>query len=77
MLDGRGGVLPAVLPKLADDAWLYIEAPHDAQAAPPGDWLLHREGRTREVRYALYRRRRAGATDTLDTDPAGDPAAPN
>ena len=72
-----GGVLPALMPKLADEAWLYIEAPHDAQAAPPGDWRLHREGRTREVRYALYRRRGAGAAATLDTDPAGDPAAPN
>jgi 16S rRNA (guanine966-N2)-methyltransferase len=41
---------------LADDASIYVEAPVDAVPHVPGDWLLHREGRTREVRYALYRR---------------------
>jgi 16S rRNA (guanine966-N2)-methyltransferase len=71
-----GGVLPALAPRLAPTAWLYVEAPHDAQAAPPDEWDLHREGRTREVRYALYRRRAAGAAATLRPDPAGDPAAP-
>lgn len=51
-----GGVLPALVPKLSKDAWLYIEAPHDADSRPPADWRLHREGRTRDVHYALYRR---------------------
>jgi 16S rRNA (guanine966-N2)-methyltransferase len=71
-----GGVLPALVPHLAPRAWLYVEAPHQAQAAPPGEWDLHREGHTREVRYALYRRRAAGAADTLRHDPAGEPPAP-
>ena len=67
-----GGVLPALAPKLARDAWLYVEAPHGADSAPPPDWALHREGRTREVHYALYRRRPPGATATLAPDPARD-----
>ena len=60
-----GGVLPALLPRLSRDAWLYVEAPATDDAAPPPGWRLHREGRTREVRYALYRRA-----------PADPPAAP-
>ena len=51
-----GGVLPALAPKLADDAWLYVESPAGVAPAPPPDWRLHREGGTREVRFALYRR---------------------
>jgi len=51
-----GGVLPALAPKLAGDAWLYVESPADLAPAPPPGWRLHREGRTREVRFALYRR---------------------
>ena len=50
-----GGVLPALAPKLAADAWLYVESPLEAPSLPP-EWVLHREGRTRDVRYALYRR---------------------
>ncbi|MFC3816059.1 16S rRNA (guanine(966)-N(2))-methyltransferase RsmD [Lysobacter sp. GCM10012299] len=49
-------VLPLVAARLGPDAWLYVEAPHDAAPQLPPDWRLHREGRTREVRYALYRR---------------------
>ena len=59
-----GGVLPALVPKLAPDAWLYVEAPVDAAPRLPSDWLLHREGRTREVRYALYRRQGTLAHDS-------------
>jgi 16S rRNA (guanine966-N2)-methyltransferase len=47
--------LAALLPKLAAGAWLYLESPVDVALALPGDWHLHREGRTREVRYALFR----------------------
>jgi 16S rRNA (guanine966-N2)-methyltransferase len=45
-----------VLPQLAPRAWLYLESAADAAVLLPADWQLHREGRTREVRYALYRR---------------------
>ncbi|HEV8695618.1 MAG TPA: 16S rRNA (guanine(966)-N(2))-methyltransferase RsmD [Lysobacter sp.] len=69
-----GGVLPALVPKLASDAWLYIEAPHEADSTPAKDWVLHREGRTRDVHYALYRRRPLGTAVTLAPEPAG-PAA--
>lgn len=41
---------------LAPQAMIYVEAPRDAVFAPPAHWALHREGSTREVRYALYRR---------------------
>ena len=51
-----GGVLPALAPKLAADAWLYVESPLDTAPSLPPEWALHREGRTRDVRYALYRR---------------------
>ena len=51
-----GGVLPALAPKLAADAWLYVESPLDTAPSLPSEWALHREGRTRDVRYALYRR---------------------
>jgi 16S rRNA (guanine966-N2)-methyltransferase len=51
-----GGVLPALLPRLREDGWLYIEAPATDDAPPPPGWRLHREGRTREVSFALYRR---------------------
>lgn len=52
-------VWPALLPLLAPSAWLYAEAPADAPVRLPAEWDLHREGATREVRYALYRRRPA------------------
>ncbi|MFA4629197.1 16S rRNA (guanine(966)-N(2))-methyltransferase RsmD [Xanthomonas perforans] len=63
------GLWPAVLEHLpahvAADAWLYLEAPADAPPLLPAGWHLHREGATREVRYALYRR----AAATLKSDP--------
>lgn len=52
-------VWPLLLPRLAPSAWLYVEAPADAAIALPAQWDRHREGATREVRYALYRRRPA------------------
>ena len=54
------GLWPAVLAalpaRLAADAWLYLESPAGHAPALPADWALHREGGTRDVRYALYRR---------------------
>ena len=74
-------VLPALLPGLAADGWLYIESPPAAAPALPADWALHREGGTRDVRFALYRRRPASVQPplpaaTLGTDPAGPSARP-
>ena len=72
----------AAEPCLADQAWLYLEcpAPAEGHAAsgpavdPRPDWALHREGRTRDVRYALYRRSAAGTgTGGRDTGSAHTP----
>ena len=49
-------VLASLPPWLADDAWLYLEAPPGAFAPDPAEWLPHREAGTREVHYALYRK---------------------
>jgi 16S rRNA (guanine966-N2)-methyltransferase len=49
-------VFAALPPWLAEAAWLYVESPADADAAPGPGFALHREGRTREARHALYRR---------------------
>jgi len=68
------GVLASLLPWVSDDAWLYVEAPPGAEAAPGSEWLPHREGRTRQVHYALYRRRRDAAA-TLAPDSRADGAA--
>jgi 16S rRNA (guanine966-N2)-methyltransferase len=48
--------LALLAPWLADDAWLYLESPATADVTPGPGWSLHREGRTRETRHALYRR---------------------
>ena len=47
--------LPAIDRVLSPDAWLYIEAPIDERITLPG-WTRHRDGSTRDVRYALWRR---------------------
>jgi 16S rRNA (guanine966-N2)-methyltransferase len=58
--------IDALPPWLADEAWLYLETPRSQTmpaepAAEPGlGWALHREGSTRDVRYALYLFRRPG-----------------
>jgi 16S rRNA (guanine966-N2)-methyltransferase len=72
-----GGVLPALAPKLAADAWLYVESPLEGTPSLPPDWALHREGRTRDVRYALYRRQGRPPDQprvTLDADSIADGA---
>lgn len=72
-------VLAGLLPLLAEGAWLYVEAPLAESVVLPPDWSLHREGHTREVRYALYRHRvspltatGAGQTQGSDTPAAVD-----
>ncbi|MFC3550031.1 16S rRNA (guanine(966)-N(2))-methyltransferase RsmD [Lysobacter cavernae] len=69
-------VLPRLSAKLKADAWLYVEAPLAAEPTLPAGWRLHREGRTREVRYAVYRRS-AAAADTLAGTPASDDNGPS
>lgn len=63
------GLWPSVFERLpahlAAEAWLYLEAPADLALQLPAGWHLHREGGTRQVRYALYRR----AAATLNGDP--------
>ncbi|WP_115528011.1 MULTISPECIES: 16S rRNA (guanine(966)-N(2))-methyltransferase RsmD [Xanthomonas] len=63
------GLWPSVFERLpahlATEAWLYLEAPADLALQLPAGWHLHREGGTRQVRYALYRR----AAATLNGDP--------
>ncbi len=49
-------VLERLPPWLAAEAWLYLETPLGAQVDTGPVWALHREGATREVLYALYRR---------------------
>lgn len=62
--------LRALSPRMKRDAWLYVESPADLAPAMPDGWRLHREGRTREVRHALYRRV-AQPADTLRADVDG------
>lgn len=53
--DGAWAATIALLdPWLSDAAWLYLESPDSSD--PGHGWQLHREGRTREARHALYRR---------------------
>ena len=71
-------VMPRLLPKLAAHAWVYVESPLLSSPSLPPDWALHREGSTREVSYAVYRRRPSGPAPaaTLAPDPAGPCASP-
>ena len=66
-------VFELLSPWLADGAWLYVEAPLEATPMPGVGWIPHREGHTREVRYALYRRP-AGAAVTLAANSRPDGA---
>ena len=47
--------LAALAPWLANDAWIYLESPRAAAPVVGPGWVVHREGSTRDVRYALYR----------------------
>ena len=48
--------IAAILPLMAEGAWLYVEAPANTDIRMPTGWFLHREGGTREVAYRLWRR---------------------
>ncbi|MDL5366324.1 16S rRNA (guanine(966)-N(2))-methyltransferase RsmD [Xanthomonas sp. NCPPB 2654] len=49
-------VLQRLPARLAPCAWLYLESPAGHAPALPAQWALYREGGSREVRAALYRR---------------------
>lgn len=61
--------LAALAPRLAAGARVYVESPAAVAPAVPAGWALHREGRTRDVRYALYRTPGLHTADTLRPDP--------
>jgi 16S rRNA (guanine966-N2)-methyltransferase len=61
----------ALLPWLADRAWVYVEIARSAAFDPPPGWILHRQGQTREVRHLLYRTERLSGTGTLSTSSLG------
>jgi 16S rRNA (guanine966-N2)-methyltransferase len=42
--------------RLLESAWIYVESPAGAELDLPQNWMLHREGRAGDVRFALYRR---------------------
>lgn len=54
-LDLWAPALDAVLPLMAAEGWLYVEAASGRLPPLPSGWRPHREGRTREVDYALWR----------------------
>ena len=70
--DGLWEAALAALPEIMNaGAWLYLESPADHAPVAPGGWLLHREGRTREARYSLYRR---AGEPAVKLDPVASPA---
>ncbi|MEL1263809.1 16S rRNA (guanine(966)-N(2))-methyltransferase RsmD [Pseudoxanthomonas putridarboris] len=60
--------LAGLEPRLASGAWVYLESPADTVPPVPAGWALHREGRTRDVRFALYRAPAGQGAATLRPD---------
>ena len=50
------GVLALLPSRMSDHASVYLETPIGHAPILPAEWALYRENRTRDVRYALYRR---------------------
>jgi len=75
--DCSAQVLSLLPPWLAEEAWLYLEGPRQASPPPAEGWIPHREGGTREVQYALFRRARPApaAAATLAAEPGPDGTA--
>ncbi len=64
-------------PWLAPGAWIYVESPVKKQPTTPAGWRLHREGQTREVRFALFQSgngqgEESAATLADDSNPQGE-----
>lgn len=69
--------LARLAPWLAPGAWIYVESPLKMQPSVPAGWRLHREGQTREVRFALFqsgngRGQASAATLAGDSHPQGE-----
>ena len=67
-------------PWLAPDAWIYVETPVKTAPVLPSGWRPHREGQTRDVRYALFRSGNgsppeSAATIAGEPNPQGNPSA--
>jgi len=60
-------VIPRLTRHIGAGAWMYVEAPAHLRHPLPPEWMLHREGGTREVGYALYRHAAATLHDDLNT----------
>ena len=41
---------------LTPSAWIYLEAPRQAEPVAPANWTVHRQGTAGDVLYTLYRR---------------------
>ncbi len=72
--------LAALGPWLAPGALVYVESALGVDPGIPPGWVLHRDGRTREVQFALWQPGSGPAGDgaaTLpgDSDPQGFPTA--
>lgn len=61
-----------LVPWLAPGALIYVEAPQAGWPALPAGWGLHREGRTREVRFGLFAAGGGSGPESADTL-AGEP----
>jgi 16S rRNA (guanine966-N2)-methyltransferase len=55
----------ALQPRLADQAWVYVEIAHGQAFEPPAGWQLHRQSQSREVRHLLFRTESSNAAATL------------
>jgi 16S rRNA (guanine966-N2)-methyltransferase len=45
----------ALVPWLAEQAWVYVELGKETEFTPPSGWTVHRQGGTREARHLLFR----------------------
>ena len=56
----------ALQPRLAAQAWVYVEIAQGQAFEPPADWRLHRQGQSREVRHLLFRKESPAPAATLE-----------
>jgi 16S rRNA (guanine966-N2)-methyltransferase len=79
--DGLWAAAAAALgPWLAPGALVYVESPVASPLALPPDWRLHREGQTRDVRFALFQAGNGAGPESAATlhsepNPQGKPSA--